>query len=564
MSDKKVKSKKPVKLIFVSGGVISGIGKGISTASIALLLQSAGYRVSILKFDMYLNVDAGTMNPLEHGEVFVTDDALETDQDLGNYERFLTQNFYRDNYLTMGQIYWEILNKERALGYKGKTVQGHIHVPEHIIEKIYEAAAKTESEIFLVEVGGTVGEYQNMLFFEAIRRLKQKDPENVFLAHLVYLITPSSLGEMKSKPAQASIYDLYKLGLHPDIVICRSSQPMDEKRKETIAFNTGINLDQIFSAPDVKSVYEIPLLFKEQNLDDKLLKKLNLKRKENKIVNWENFVDRVHNSNKKIKIAIVGKYFTSGNFSLEDAYVCVIEAIKHAAWAQNCQPEIKWFNVEDFEDEQKKKIISTELKSFDGIIIPQGWGSRGVEGKIEALKFIRENKIPYLGLCFGMQMAVIEYARNILNLKGANTTEADPDTKYPVIHVMPEQEKYLKENKFGGTIRLGAWPCKLSANSTALNLYEEFAPDTIKNGIINERHRHRYEVNNEYKDQLQKAGLIISGTSPDGKLAEIVELPKNVHPFFIGTQFHPEYKSWPLKPHPLFMGFIRASLKNKN
>lgn len=550
------------KFVFVTGGVISGLGKGISTASAALLLKSAGYRVSVLKADMYLNMDAGTMNPLEHGEVFVTDDGLETDQDLGHYERFLNQSLRRHNYMTMGEIYYNVITRERSMEYKGKCVEGHVHIPEEIIRRIKYAARKDKADVMFIEVGGTVGEYQNVLFFEAMRRLKQKDPENVFLIHLVYLVTPGFLGEMKSKPAQASIYELYRLGLQPNFVVCRSSQPIDEKRKNTIAFNTGINYEHIISAPDVKSIYEIPVVFRAQGFDKKLLKVLGLKRKTNKLHPWLKVVGSASTTKKDVKIAITGKYFTSGNFSLEDSYVCVIEALKHAAWKQNLNPVIKWFDVEKFEDEAERSKLEAELRSFDGIIVPQGWGSRGVEGKLKCVKFARENNVPYLGLCFGMQMSAIEYGRSILGLKGANSEEVDPSTAHPVIHIMPEQKKYLAENQYGGTIRLGAWPCKLKSGSLLEKLYEQHSPAGIKKGIVHERHRHRYEFNNEYKEMYENGGFIFSGTSPDGRLVEAIELDGSVHPFFIATQYHPEYKSTPLEPHPLFMGFVEAASAN--
>lgn len=556
------KTKTNTKYLFVTGGVISGLGKGISTAAIALLLKSTGYKISVLKVDMYLNIDAGTMNPLEHGEVFVTDDGLETDQDLGNYERFLNQTLHKHNYLTMGQIYWEVLNKERSLGYKGATVQGHIHIPEAIIEKIINAGKKDDADIVLIEVGGTVGEYQNVMFFEAIRRMKQKYPQDVFIIHLVYLLLMDSLGELKSKPAQASIYELYKLGLHPDMVICRSKEEMDDKRKLRISENTGINEEYIIKAQDVKSIYEIPIIFSEQKARSKLLALMGLKRNDKDLTDWEKMIKRSKTSKKEVKIAIVGKYFTSGSYSLEDAYVCVIEAIKHASWAQNAKPIIKWFDVEQFEDKKTRTAMEKELAEYDGVIIPQGWGSRGVEGKIEVIRFLRENKIPYFGLCFGMQMATVEYARTVLKLKDANSEEANPQTKYPVIHIMPNQKEYLAKKQYGGTIRLGSWPCKVKEGSLLEYAYKKFGKDDIEKGIINERHRHRYEVNNEYKEALNNAGLIISGTSPDGTLAEVIELSQKVHPFFLGTQFHPEYKSWPLKPHPLFMAFIETCLKH--
>jgi len=555
------------KVVFVTGGVISGLGKGITTASLALLMKSAGYRVSVLKADMYLNVDAGTMNPLEHGEVFVTEDGLETDQDIGNYERFLDRNFSKDNYMTMGQVYYNVLMRERSLGYGGKCVEGHIHIPEEIINLILNVAKKDETDVLFIEVGGTVGEYQNSLFYEAIRRLKQKFPQDVHLVHLVYLMTPGFLGEMKSKPAQASIYELYKLGLQPDIVVCRSEKPVDDKRRNTISFNTGIKLEHIIAAPDVDKIYKIPLILEEQDTLEKLLEILGLKNKNQKLLEeWRKMVEKAEKVEKKAKIAIVGKYFTSGDFSLEDSYVCVLEAIKHAGWDLGIDPEIVWFNSEDFEKESEGHSIEEELKSVDGIIVPQGWGSRGVEGKIKAVQYARENKIPYLGLCFGMQMAVIEYARHVLNLTGANSEEVDPKTPHPVIHIMPNQKEYLEKQNYGGTIRLGAWPCVLKKGSILEESYKNdtnFEKEQTDKGIIvYERHRHRYEVNDIYKAKLEEAGLIISGTSPDGKLAEAIELPRKIHPFFVGTQFHPEYKSRPLRPHPLFKAFMRSVKDN--
>ena len=552
------------KYLFVTGGVISGIGKGISTASIALLLKSSGYKVSVLKADMYLNLDAGTMNPLEHGEVFVTEDGCETDQDLGHYERFLNQNVLKHDYFTMGQVYYDVISNERSLEYKGKCVEGNVHIPQEIISKIKLAAEMDKAEIMLVEVGGTVGEYQNIMFFEAIRRMKQKEPDNVFLIHLVYLMIPPFLGEMKTKPAQASIYDLYALGLQPNFVICRSQKEIDEKRRQTISFNTGVKAENIIAAPDVDTIYKTPIILKSQGMDTKLLNEMHLKHRIQKdLIEWTEKVSKINNLQDTVNIAITGKYFTSGSFSLEDSYVCVIEAIKHAGWAQNLKPVIKWFDVEKFENQKERGALEEKLKTFDGIIVPQGWGSRGVEGKIEVVKFARENKIPYLGLCFGMQMAVIEYARNVAKIKDANSTEVNPKTPNPVVHVMPDQEKYLKENQYGGTIRLGSWPCKILKGSVVEEAYRKFSPDDISNeNAISERHRHRYEINNEYKSKLEKQGLVFCGTSLDEKLVEAIELPKKVHPFFVATQFHPEYKSRFLKPHPLFMALIEASRKS--
>ncbi|KKS19658.1 MAG: CTP synthetase, CTP synthase [candidate division WWE3 bacterium GW2011_GWC1_41_7] len=555
--------KPQTKYVFVSGGVISGLGKGINTASISLLLKSAGYKVSAQKADMYLNLDAGTMNPLEHGEVFVTEDGLETDQDLGHYERFLNQDLYRHNYFTMGQVYYDVIARERSLEYAGKCVEGHIHIPQEIIKKIKSAAKKDESDIFIVEVGGTVGEYQNVMFFEAIRRMKQAEPDNVFLIHLVYLVVPPFLGEMKSKPAQNSIYDLYKLGLQPNFVICRSQNEIDTKRKKTISFNTGIREDHILSAPDVDSIYKIPLVLQDQKLDTLLLEEMKLKHKSADMKKWTAMTDKINKSKKDVRIAIAGKYFTSGAFALEDSYVCVIEAIKHAAWKKGLNPVIKWFDVERFEDPKEKALVEEELKEFDGIIVPQGWGSRAVEVKLKAVEWARTNKVPYLGLCFGMQMAVIEYARNVLGLNDANSEEVNPTTKDPVIHIMPNQKEYLEKKQYGGTIRLGAWPCKLDKNSILYKAYKSEGAERLNEQTVEERHRHRYEFNNDYLKQLEKAGLVISGTSPDGKLVESIELPIDVHPFFVGTQFHPEYKSRPLAPHPIFVGFIEACIKQQ-
>lgn len=568
---KSAKKNGGTKFVFISGGVISGLGKGISTASIALLLKELGYKVTVLKVDMYLNLDAGTINPMEHGEVFVTADGMETDQDLGNYERFLNQDFLRRNYMTMGQIYYDVITRERKLGYGGQDVEGHIHIPEEIIRRLKDTAKLDKADIMFIEVGGTVGEYQNMMFFEAIRRFKQqckeKGKDNVFLMHLVYLPKPGFLGEVKSKPAQTAIYELYRIGLRPNFVICRSENSIDEQKKSTLAFNTGVDRNGIIAAPDVETIYEMPLVFKKQGVGKKLLKEIGLKPRQKSSQDWNILVKTIKNvrgnGKKKIKIAIVGKYFNFGNSVLEDAYICVLEAIKHASWQNKVTPEIQWFDVERFENEKERPLIEAELAKLDGIIVPQGWGSRGVEGKIMAVQFARENKIPYVGLCFGMQMAVIEFARNVLGLAGANSEEVNSKTKHPVVHMMPNQKEYLAKKRYGGTIRLGAWPCKLKENSLLKKAYQEFGPDLMKNGLVQERHRHRYEVNNNYKAQLEKQGMIISGTSPDGMLCEAVELDQKQHPFFVATQYHPEYQSRPLQPHPVFCALIKAALKPK-
>ena len=538
------------KFIFVSGGVISGLGKGITTASIGLLLKSAGIKVTPVKCDMYLNIDAGTMNPLEHGEIFVTDDGTEADQDLGHYERFLDENLNKENYITAGQIYQRVLEKERALEYQGKCIEAYIHIPEEIIKRFEKLARKTE--VVVVEFGGTVGEYQNIMFFEAARRMKIKYPQGVVFVHVGYLPIPSFLGEMKTKPIQQSIHDLNALGIQPEIIVCRAEKEIDQRRKEKIALAAAVDLKDIFSSPDLFTVYQSPLVLDEQGLTERILLKFGLKAKEKNLIEWRNLITKVKHTSQVVKIAIVGKYYTSGGFSLGDSYISVIEAIKHGCWANGVKPEIIWFDSEKLETLNTQKLTEA-LKGMDGMIVPQGWGSRGVEGKIKAIQYARENKIPYLGLCFGMQMAVIEFGRNVVGLKKANSTEVDSQTPHPVIHIMPEQEKYLAKHQYGGTIRLGAWPCKILPKSRLHQVYGRL--------LISERHRHRYEFNNKYKKLFEKTGMIISGTSPDGKLVEAVEIPQ--HPFFVGTQFHPEYKSRPLKPHPLFLNFIKAAKEKK-
>lgn len=535
-----------VKYIFVSGGVISGIGKGIASSSISLLLKSAGFKVAPLKMDPYLNVDAGTMNPFAHGETFVLDDGRETDQDLGHYERFLNQSLNSTNIVTQGGIYLSVIQKERNLEYGGDYVDIH-NVTQEIIHRIQLAGQSSKADVVVVEIGGTAGEYQNVLFLEANRLLKYKKYDDVIHVHITYLPIPHNLGEMKSKPAQMSVRDLHAVGIQPDILLARSEVPIDEPRRKRLAFNTGILEEDIIPSPDVKNIYEIPLNYEREGLTDRILEKLNLKRKATDLKEWEKFSNSVQSAKKIVKIGIVGKYFSIGDFTLADSYISVIEAIKHAAYTQGLRPEITWI------DSGKVEKDPSILKGFQGIIVPGGFGSRDIEGKILAIKYCRENKIPYFGLCYGMQLATVEFARNVLGYKDANTTEIDPKTKHPVIHIMPDQEKKLLERNYGATMRLGAWDCSLKENSMVRKLYGK--------SDISERHRHRYEYNNEYRKDLEKNGLKVAGTTPDGKLVEIVELED--HPFFVGTQFHPELKSRPLSPHPLFVGFISAASKVK-
>ncbi|MFA5532589.1 MAG: CTP synthase [Candidatus Shapirobacteria bacterium] len=546
-----------MKFIFISGGVISGLGKGVTAASIGLILKSKGLRVTNVKVDMYLNVDAGTIRPQEHGEVFVCDDGIETDQDLGNYERFLNENLRRENYMTTGQVYKAVIDRERAFGYGGEDVEAVPHITDEIIDRIKKAGKVNKSDVVIVELGGTVGEYQNGLFFEANRILKLQKPKDVIHIHVSYLPIIKSLGELKSKPAQQSTHLLNSMGIQPDFLVARSERGIDERRRERLALFCNLRSESIISNPDLDSIYRLPILFEEQKFGDKLLKSLHLKAKSNKgLVDWKKFVEKIDSKRKEIKIAIVGKYFATGDYQLSDSYLCVIEALKHAGAKTGVKPVLSWIGT----DEVEKKGAKEVLKGFDAILVPQGWGSRGTEGKLETVRYARENKIPYLGLCFGMQMAVIEFARDKAGLKGANSTEADPKTKYPVVHVMPEQKKYLAQHQYGGTIRLGSWQCKVKTGTLLEKAYKKDGsyPNEIKNQIINERHRHRYEFNNEYRELLEKNGLIISGTSPDGKLVEAIELSKKDHPFFMATQFHPEYKSRPLSPHPIFVAYLEA------
>ncbi|PIR04869.1 MAG: CTP synthetase [Candidatus Liptonbacteria bacterium CG11_big_fil_rev_8_21_14_0_20_35_14] len=537
------------KYIFVVGGVMSGVGKGITTASIGRILKDQGYSVTAMKIDPYVNVDAGTMNPIEHGEVFVTDDGLECDQDVGNYERFLDTNITRDNYMTTGSIYLAVINKERNLEYGGKCVQVVPHIPEEVIERIEKVSAKTKADFVLIEIGGTAGEYENMLFLEAGRMLKLKKPGNVAFVMVSYLPVPSLLGEMKTKPTQHAVRTLNSAGIQPDIIIARSNSPLDEPRKEKISVFCNIPKENVISAPDVKSIYQIPINFEKDNFSTIILKKFKLKPRQR---NGHDWIKAFSNTNyeQDVRIGIVGKYFSTGAFTLTDSYISVIEAIKHASYNQKRRPIIDWINAEKFEDDPS--TLET-LKDYDGLIIPGGFGARGIEGKIMAIKYLRENQIPFLGLCYGMQMAVVEFARNVVGLKDAHTTEINESTPYPVIHILPEQAEHLKNKNFGGSMRLGAYACNLVKSTKAHKAY--------KTENISERHRHRYEFNNEYKDQFIKAGLIFSGINLEKNLAEIIEL-KN-HPFFVATQFHPELKSKPLNPHPLFQLFITSAIQKK-
>ncbi|MDD4995651.1 MAG: CTP synthase [Patescibacteria group bacterium] len=538
------------KFIFVVGGVMSGVGKGTASASIGKILLDKGFNVTAIKIDPYINVDAGTMNPVEHGEVFVTEDGDETDQDIGTYERFLDTNIYKDNYMTTGRVYKTVIEKERNLEYGGRCVEVVPHVPEEIIKRIKRAARRASADITMIEIGGTVGEYQNILFLEAARMMHLANPKDVLFVLVSYLPIPDKIGEMKTKPTQYAARTLNSAGINPDIIIARSSRPLDDPRKRKISIFCNVQKEDIISAPDADTVYEVPMIFESQNLARRILSKFGLKARRKPAKNWTKLVKIIKTADNPVRVGVIGKYFSTGNFVLTDAYISVLEAIKHAAWYHSRKPEIVWMNSEEFEQDPSK--LKT-LSDLDGIIIPGGFGSRGVEGKIAAIKYARENKIPYFGLCYGMQCAVIEYARNVAGLAGANTTEINPKTEHPVIHIMDEQKTKLEKGDYGGTMRLGAYPCVLHPDSLSRKAYG------LKN--ISERHRHRYEFNNAYRDILTEKGMMLAGRSPDRRLVEIVEVPN--HPFFVAVQFHPEFKSRPLTPHPLFREFIAAAIRKK-
>ncbi len=542
--------KRKQKYIFVIGGVMSGVGKGITTSSIGTILQAKGFKVNIIKVDPYLNVDAGTMNPTEHGEVFVLNSGLETDQDMGNYERFMNMDLRAEDYMTSGMVYKYVIDKERALGFGGRCIDAD-NIRDEIIHRIEHAAKVNKSDISVIEIGGTVGDYQNIMFIEAARVLKVKNPHDVVFMMVSFLPIPNKIGEMKSKPTQNAIRQLNSYGVQTDIVIARSEVPLDKKRKDKIAISCNIPMENVISAPDIDSIYDVPINFERDRLGELLVESLGLKDRKIKLDAWKGFVHRVKTAKKEVNIAVVGKYFETGDFVLSDAYVSVIEAIKFSAYHLGFKARLTWINARDFEVDPHKVSM---LKNYDGVLVPGGFGSSGIEGKLRAIKYVRENKIPYFGLCYGMQLMVIEYARNVLGWKDANTAEINPDSKHLVIDIMEHQKKHLSEGNYGASMRLGAYPCVLDKGTVAREAYGK--------DKITERHRHRYEVNQPYIKTLVQNGLVFSGTSPDGHLMEIAELPRGKHPFFLGTQFHPEFQARPLAPHPLFTEFIKAAIKN--
>ena len=562
------------KYIFIIGGVMSGVGKGVASSSLGTLLSAKGFRVNLVKVDPYLNVDAGTMNPTEHGEVFVLNSGLETDQDMGNYERFLGRDLTNDDYITSGMIYKHVIEKERALGYGGKCVEAIPHIRDEIVGRFEHAARTNKSDISILEIGGTVGDYQNIMFIEAARVLKMRHPDDVIFIMVSYLPTPGKLGEMKTRPTQHAVQQLASYGVNTDIIIARAETALDERRKTKIAVACNIHPKCVISAPDIESIYDVPINFDQDHLGNIVLEALHIspRKTTDEFKTWKKMARGIKNSShNQVDIAIVGKYFNTGDFTLTDAYLSVLEAVKFSAYAAGVKAVIHTVNARDFE---KGKIDYSSLDTYHGIIVPGGFGETGIEGKINVIRYAREKGIPYFGLCYGMQLMTIEYARNVLGLKGANTAEINPRAAHLLIDIMPEQKKKIAEGNYGGSMRLGAYTAQIFADTIAHEAYgadERFTGKKNKKAKasksvlkIEERHRHRYEVNPEYIEQLEAAGLIFSGKSPDGMLMEIAELPRSVHPFFVGTQFHPEFLARPLSPHPLFTAFMKASKKRKS
>lgn len=537
--------------MFVSGGVLSGLGKGTVAASLGYLLKQHGFKVAPIKCENYLNYDSGLINPIEHGDPFLCEDGAETDMDLGTYERFLDQNLTIKNFITMGQIYKAVIEKERNFEYQGEDVEAIPHVTDEIIGRFKAVAKASQADVVLIELGGTAGEYQNALYYEAARIMKLKHKDTVVHIHVTYLPTPQHLGEPKTKPTQLSVKYLNSMGIQPDFLVARAEKIVDKRRLSRLALFCNLEEEGIISAPDLPSVYELPLVFDKQNFSQKVLKKLNLKPKKLDLTAWRKLNQSISGPKKeKITLAIVGKYFATGDYLLNDSYASLYEAINHAVWQAGLAVEILPVNSET------EKDITAKLAQVDGVIVPIGWGPRGTEGMLEAIRFARENKLPYLGLCFGMQLAVVEFARNVLGLKTANSTEIDPVTSAPVIHIIPEQKRNVKLRAYGGTMRLGHWECRVKPGSLAESIYGQ--------KLTSERHRHRYEVNDQYIPTLEAEGMIVSGKSVQENLVELIELQPNLHPFFFGTQGHPEYKSRPLSPHPIFVRYIQACVARRH
>ncbi|KNF09767.1 CTP synthase [Gottschalkia purinilytica] len=527
------------KYIFITGGVVSSLGKGITAASLGQLLKSRGLKVTIQKFDPYINVDPGTMSPYQHGEVFVTDDGAETDLDLGHYERFIDINLGKYSNVTTGKIYWSVLNKERKGDYLGRTVQVIPHITNEIKDRVFRVSKEKEVDVVITEIGGTVGDIESLPFLEAIRQIKYDvGKENVMYIHVTLIPYLAKAGELKTKPTQHSVKELRSIGIRPDVLVCRTEYPISEEMKEKIALFCDLDVSNVIQNLDADTIYDVPILMEEEGLPDLAIKHLQLNcAKDPDLKEWMEMIEKVKNPKGKVRIALVGKYV-----ELKDAYISVAESLKHAGIANEVDVNIDWVHSEKLEENNYKEV----LKHVDGILVPGGFGDRGVEGKILAIQYARENKVPFLGICLGMQMAVVEFARNIMDLKKSHSSELNPETPYPVIDLMPEQKDVVD---IGGTMRLGLYPCKLLEGSKAYEAYGE--------KLVYERHRHRYEFNNEFRDKALEHGLIISGVSPDERLVEIVEIKD--HPWFVAAQFHPEFKSRPTRSHPLFREFIKAS-----
>lgn len=549
------------KFIFTIGGVLSGVGKGVVSASLGMLLKNRGYKVAAIKIDPYISIDAGTMRPAEHGEVFVTADGGEIDQDLGTYERFMNQPFTKSNNITTGKVYQSIIDKERSFFYKGRDAQ---FIPDVINQIKDMILAPLRGEDFvIVEIGGTTGDTENLGFLYAAREMANEyQCQYILVSYVPFL---KNVGELKTKPTQHAVTQLRSTGISPDFIITRNEIPLDEPRRENIAKRCFIPTSHVIDNPDVDTIYKVPLTLETANLPKLLLAGFKIKSRKLNLQSWKIFVDSLQNSPKTLNIGLVGKYIKHGASEHQDVYVSVIEAIKHAAGHLDIHPKIITISSSQIEAEGPEVLDKYKL---DAVIVPQGWGDRGTEGKILAADYARQHKIPYLGLCFGMQLAVIAFARYVCGLEDANSEEINPKTPHPVIHIMPDQKKYLANSQYGGTIRLGQWPCKLTGRSLVAEVYRQAAKSYTYDYfqpqpgafIVNERHRHRYEVNNAYRSKLEAGGLKITGVSPDGVLVEMVELPKSVHPYYVGTQAHPEYQSRISSPHPLFLGLLQAAL----
>ncbi len=530
-----------VKYIFVTGGVVSGIGKGITAASLGRLLKARGLRVTIQKFDPYLNIDPGTMSPYQHGEVYVTDDGAETDLDLGHYERFIDENLTKNSNFTTGKLYWSVIAKERRGDYLGGTVQVIPHITNEIKEKIFQVGLEGNTDVVITEIGGTVGDIESQPFIEAIRQVAgDVGKENSMYIHVTLVPYLRSSGELKTKPTQHSVKELLGLGIQPDMVVCRSEMPMDDDLKNKISLFCNVAPGNVIQNQNVDTIYDVPLMLEAQDISEKVVKRLGIDCPKPDLTEWKGLVDKVKSLKHTVKIALVGKYV-----ALHDAYLSVAEALRHGGFECGADIDIDWIDAETVTEENADAL----LHDADGILVPGGFGDRGIEGKIQAVRYARENKIPFLGICLGMQLAVVEYARNVAGLPGAHSSELSPDTPYPVIDLMPEQKDV---DKMGGTMRLGAFPCVIAEGTNSYAAYGT--------AEISERHRHRYEFNNAYRDKLTASGLTLAGQSPDGRLIEIVEIKE--HPWFVGVQFHPEFKTRPNRPHPLFRDFVKKSLEN--